>query len=96
MVCDATAVVLTVKVADVFPTAMMTVVGGIAFLELLVSFTVIPPVGAGAVSVAVPVEETPPATVDGASVIDWMVGALTVREAVNDAPLKLAVIVALF
>ena len=70
LVCDTTAVVLTVKVPDVLPTAMTTVTGGMAFLELLASFTVMPPFGAGAVSVAVPVEATPPATVDGANVID--------------------------
>jgi hypothetical protein len=62
----ATAVVLTVNVALVAPAAIVTVEGTLATVVLLLeSATCAPPVGAGPLSVTVPVEEFPPVTLAG-------------------------------
>jgi len=64
----ATALVLTVKVALMAPAATVTLDGTRATVVLLLeSVTCAPPVGAGPLSVTVPVEEFPPVTVVGFS-----------------------------
>jgi len=64
----ATALVLTVNVALVAPAATVTLEGTLAAAVLLLeSVTCAPPVGAGPLSVTVPVEEFPPVTLVGFS-----------------------------
>ncbi len=64
----ATALVLTVKDALVAPAATVTLEGTVAAVALLLeSVTCAPPVGAGPLSVTVPVEEFPPVTLVGFS-----------------------------
>src|SRR6266481_429986 len=66
-----TALVLTVNVALVAPAATVTLEGTVAAAVLLLeSATCAPPVGAGPLSVTVPVEEFPPATLLGFSEIE--------------------------
>ena len=61
-----TTLVLTVKVALVAPEATVTLEGTRAAVVLLLeSATCAPPVGAGALSVTVPVDEFPPVTLAG-------------------------------
>jgi hypothetical protein len=61
-----TALVLTVNDAVVAPAATVTLEGTVATdVLLLESATCAPPVGAGPLSVTVPVEEFPPVTVVG-------------------------------
>ena len=57
--------VFTVKVALVAPAGTVTLVGTLAAALLLESRTCAPPAGAGPLSVTVPVEEFPPATLVG-------------------------------
>ena len=78
----ATAIVVTVKVTDVAPAAMVTDAGGVAAVELLLRAITRPPVGAAELIVAVPVEDVPPTTEVGFSVIELSVGALIVSVAV--------------
>src|SRR2546422_5779484 len=68
----ATALVVTVKVALVAPAGTMTLEGTLAAAVLLLeSVTWAPPVGAGPLRVAVPVEDcAPPTTLVGFSVSD--------------------------
>jgi hypothetical protein len=61
----ATAVVVTVNVADVAPWATVTEEGTVAAALFDDSVTTLPPAGAGPVSVTVPVDVAPPATVAG-------------------------------
>jgi len=62
----ATALVLTVNDALVAPAATVTLAGTLAAVVLLLeSATCAPPVGAGPLSVTVPVEEFPPVTLVG-------------------------------
>jgi len=64
----ATALVLTVKDALVAPAATVTLEGTVAAVALLLeSVTCAPPMGAGPLSVTVPVEEFPPVTLVGFS-----------------------------
>jgi hypothetical protein len=85
-----TALVLTVNVALLAPAATVTVAGTVAVDVLLLEReTTEPPVGAGPLSVTVPVEGDPPVTLVGFSVSEETVGrgcGNTVREAVLVAP----------
>jgi hypothetical protein len=85
-VCVATAVVFTANVAEVEPAAIVTLAGTVAALLLLVSLTTNPPLGAALVSVAVPVEDPPPATLEGLRLIDSREAVSIVRSAVFEIP----------
>ena len=64
----ATALVLTVNVVLVAPAATVTLEGTLAAVVLLLErVTCAPPVGAGPLSITVPVEEFPPVTLVGFS-----------------------------
>jgi hypothetical protein len=65
VVAAATALVVTVNVVLVVPSAMVTVSGTLAEGSLLDKETTAPPVGVGPLSVTVPVEELPPVTAVG-------------------------------
>jgi hypothetical protein len=67
---EVTAVVVRLKVAVVLPAATVTVAGTVAEVLLLDKVTEIPPVGAAALKVTVPVDELPPVTVVGLSDTD--------------------------
>jgi hypothetical protein len=85
-----TALVLTVKVALVAPPGTVTLGGTVATPALLLDKeTSAPSLGAGPLSVTVPVEELPPVTLAGLRLSDESVGAggVTVSEAVWVAPL---------
>jgi len=88
----ATALVLTVKDALVAPAATVTLERTLAtVVSLLESVTCASPVGAGPLSVTVPVEEFPPVTLVGLSVKEERVGegggaGVTVSEADLVAP----------
>lgn len=82
VVLDVTLTVLTVNVAEVFPAAIVTVVGTDAEELLLDTVTVSPPVGAAALILRVPVDVFPPATVIGLSVNETNTGGRTVNEPV--------------
>src|SRR5687768_2952917 len=89
-VSEPTGLVVTVNVALVAPAGTVTLDGTAATADAaLDSATAAPPLGAGALSVTVPVEVPPPVTLDGFSVSDdsVMTGGVTVREAVALAPL---------
>jgi len=79
------------KVAEVVPAGTETVTGTEASLFLLDTSMVIPPVGAGDVSVNVPVTAAPPMTFVGESVNAWRTGASTFRSHVLDIPFDVAV-----
>ena len=70
VVLEATGVVVTVNVAVVAPAATLTDAGVCAEALLDPSVTLAPPDGAGPVNVMVPVDESPPMTDAGESVID--------------------------
>src|SRR5436189_6332328 len=79
-----TGLVLTVKVALVALPGTVTLAGTVATLVLLLErATTAPPLGAGALSVTVPVEELPPVTLVGLRLSDESVGGagVTVSEA---------------
>ena len=80
----ATALVLTVKVAVVAPARTVTLAGTVAAVLLLDRETSAPPVGAGPLSVTVPVEELPPVTLAGLRLSEESVvaGGVTVSTAV--------------
>ena len=89
-----TPAVVTVNVADVFPAAIVTVPATLAATLLLARDTEIPPDGAAAPIVTVPVEFLPPRRDVGLSVNAVIAGGLIVKVAVWDTPFKLPVIVA--
>ena len=84
LVLDETAVVATLNVPVVAPAATVTEEGTVAEAELLLNVTVKPPTGATDVTVAVPVDETPPKTLVGESEIELRTGGLIVNVAVFD------------
>src|SRR5437867_2931959 len=70
-----TGLVLTVKVALVALPGTVTLAGTVATLVLLLErATTAPPLGAGPLSVTVPVEELPPVTLVGLRLSDESVG----------------------
>src|SRR5919198_1908199 len=80
--------VLTVNVAVVFPAATVTLAGTVATALSLESVTTVPPVGAAAASVTVPVEVLPPTTAVGLSASADTAGTgVKVRVAVLVIPL---------
>jgi hypothetical protein len=81
----ATVTVPILNVAEVPPAGIDTVAGTVATEELEERAMTIPPEGAGALSVAVPVETAPPITTDGVRMRLTMVGGLTVNTAVAAA-----------
>jgi len=80
-----------VKVVEVFPAGMVTVLGTDAEPVLLVKASVIPPVGATPLIETVPVGDLPPTTEAGLSVKPVIVGGLIVRVAFLDVPFSVAV-----
>jgi len=82
----ATAWVVAVKIAVVFPALTVVFAGTVAAaVLLLLSDTVMPPAGAGALKVTVPVAGVPPVTLDGLTLTEVRVAAagVTVRPAVR-------------
>lgn len=65
-----TALVFTVNAAFVAPAATATLVGTVAADALLERETTAPPLGAATLRVTVPVEEAPPMTLVGLSIIE--------------------------
>ena len=77
-----TASVVTVKAALLAPAGMVTLTGTVATAVLLLEReTRAPPVGAGPLSLTLPVEGDPLLTLVGFSVSEVRVGVTTVREA---------------
>ncbi len=93
VVLEATATVLTVKLTEDLPTPMLTEAGTVADFELLVSLTVTAD-AAGLVSVTVPLEATPPATVDGLRLTDAKAAGVNTSIAAFVAVPNVAVITA--
>jgi len=85
---------VTVNVPVVCPAATVTVAGTVAEVELEVSPTEKPPVGAGPFRVTFPVELSPPATLVGVTLTALTTGALIVKVAVFELAPRVAVIVA--
>jgi hypothetical protein len=82
-----TADVVTVKLALVLPAPIVTLDGTVAAdVLLLESDTTVPPDGAALVSVAVPRDVFPPATLDGLNEMEERVGALVPAVTVRTAP----------
>src|SRR6266566_1124309 len=87
-----TAKVVTVKAALVTPAGMVTLAGTVATVaSLLERETMAPPVGAGPLSVTLPMEGDPPLTLVGFSVSEVRVGpdggcGVTMSEAVLVTP----------
>jgi hypothetical protein len=93
-VADAnTGTVAIEKVAAVVPAATVTVAGMVTVALSLRRETTAPSAGAGSFKVTVPIEPTPPATVDGFKPRDETAGGLIVRETVCVTP-NVALIVA--
>ena len=69
-----TDIVVIVNVVLVAPAGTVTLAGTVAALESSESDTDVPPVGAAALNVTVPVDELPPTTVPGLSDTDDSVG----------------------
>ena len=65
-----TGVVVTVNVPVVFPDATVMLAGTVAAVLLLANLTVSPALGAGPLSVTVPVEFAPPSRIVGFKVTD--------------------------
>lgn len=85
---------MAVNVADDLPAAIETLAGTDADLVFDASFTVTPPVPAALVKATVPVDEFPPATVAGLSVIPSSVAVLIVSDADLVTAPKVAEIIA--
>ena len=80
-----TAVVVTVNVADVEPDGTVTLLGTLADELLLLKLTTLPPDGAAALNVTVPVEPFPPTTLVGFNDTEETVGPLLGGVMVNVA-----------
>jgi len=80
-----TADAVTVKLEDVLPAGIVNEEGTVAESELDLNETEAP-LGAGPLSVTIPVEVPPPASVVGLSVRPLRTGAVTVRPAVAEEP----------
>jgi hypothetical protein len=80
-VAEPTALVVTLNVALVAPAATVTLGGTVAAALPLVSVTTAPPIGAGAFSVTVPVEELSPLTLAGLNDTAESPGAVTITVA---------------
>ena len=89
-----TAMVATVKVAELVPAATVTVDGTVALELFELRVMTAPPVGAGPFKVTVAVEEVPPFTEVGASVSELRDAAAMLRVALAEVPARLAVSVA--
>jgi len=90
VVDKATALVFTVKFALVAPAGTVTLDGTVATVALLLDKeTSAPPLGAGPLSVTVPVDEVPPVTLVGLRLSEVSVagGGVTVSAAVRVTPL---------
>jgi hypothetical protein len=81
-----TALVVIVNVPVFAPAAIVTDPGTVALALSELSVTTEPPVGAGELSVRVPVEELPPRTVVGFTATVTFVDAVTVKVAVTALP----------
>jgi hypothetical protein len=78
----ATAVVLILKLAVVAPAATLTFAGTVAAALSLERAAIRPPAGAAPVRVTVPVEELPPITEAGLTLMEERAGGFTVSDAV--------------
>ncbi len=94
VVTEETALVVTVKVAEVAPADTVTDAGTVALVVLLESDTVVPPGPAAPFSVAVPTAVAPPVTVDGETLMLKSVAASIVNVACCCLPFSVPVIVA--
>jgi hypothetical protein len=81
-----TAEVDTVNVPVVDPAATVTEAGTVADALFEARFTTVPPAGAGALIVAVPVEEVPPTTVVGLTATETVVPVVMVRVTIDCVP----------
>jgi hypothetical protein len=88
-----TAVVPTVKVAELTPAGTVTLVGTVALALLDVRLTAMPPVGAGPFRLTVPVDDVPPMTEAGERETPVSAGGVMVKVAVWLTPLNVPVIV---
>ena len=89
-------IVCTVKVAVVDPAAIVTLAGTNAAAPVVHSSTAMPPAGAAALSVTVPVDDVPPATLVGLTETEeraTLANGLTVSAAVLLTLLYVAVMV---
>jgi hypothetical protein len=94
-VSDGTATALALNVAAVWPAGTVTVPGTVTKLPLLDSATAVPPAGAAPLSVTVQTLEPAPAKLAGLQLTPASESAVSrERDAVCEAPLKVAVIVA--
>jgi len=89
-----TAIVLTVKMAEEFPAATLTLAGNEALTELVANLTTKPPVGAAPVRVTVPVDEEPSVTLVGLRLTAISVTGSTLSDAEAVAELNVPVIMA--
>ena len=97
VVFTATEDVVIGKLAEFAPPKMITLGGGAATDELeLARVTEIPALGAGPVSVIVPVEPVPPVTLVGESVSESAVGASTVSVADFVTPSVAVIVIGVF
>jgi hypothetical protein len=81
-----TGTVVIVNVTVVCPAGTVTLAGTVAAVLVSDRDTTAPPVGAVPFSVTVPVEETPPTTVDGLRFTDSSAAGVTVRFALRLLP----------
>ena len=69
-----TVLVVTGKLAEVWPAGIVTMPGGVAVVLLVDRVAVIPSGGAGLLRKTVPVALVPPVTVAGLIETDWRIG----------------------